>query len=228
MENDLVSGAMWYGAFLVSTVCHEASHAWTSLRLGDDTARKGGQVTLNPIPHIRREPIGMVVAPILTWFAGGWILGWASALYSPEWARLHPRRSAVTALAGPAMNLALAALAALLLRLGYEWGLDGPASPMSMSSIATTGGGGAPEYAARVLSIFLSLNLLLCIFNLIPVPPLDGSRAPLLFLPPRAAEAYSGMTRSPFLRMFGLLIAWKAVPLVFPGVLRSAALVLFR
>src|ERR1700679_4089938 len=121
IQRDLVEGAMWFGAFLLSTTCHEASHAWVAFRLGDDTAMKGGQVTLNPVPHIRREPVGMVVVPIISWFAGGWIIGWASAPYSVEWARQHPRRAALMALAGPATNLALALAAALLIRVGYEW-----------------------------------------------------------------------------------------------------------
>jgi Zn-dependent protease len=227
MERDLLAGVFWYGAFLFSTICHEAAHAWSALRLGDDTAAKGGQVTLNPIPHIRREPIGMVAIPLLTWFSSGWIMGWASAPYSREWARLYPKRAALMALAGPATNLALAAAAALVIRMGFEWGALGPPEGMSMQRLATTGGSGAGEYGAEVLSILLSLNLLLCVFNLMPVPPLDGSQAPLLFLPPSAADAYMGAMRSPIIRMAGLFGAWKLIPLVFPHLLRTVAGILY-
>ena len=181
MEHDLATGSLWwYGAFLLSTVCHEASHAWVASRLGDDTALRGGQVTLNLVPHIRREPIGMVVVPILSWFVGGWIFGWASAPYSVEWAQEHPKKAAVMALAGPATNLALALTAALLIRLGYEWNVFAAPESFTMSSLTIAPGGGLSALGAQILSIFLSLNLLLCLFNMIPLPPLDGSNAPLL------------------------------------------------
>ena len=121
MEINLVDAALWYGVFLCSTVCHEAAHAWSALRLGDDTASRGGQVSLNPIPHVKREPMGMVVVPLLSWFAAGWIMGWASAPYNAVWARLYPRRAAIMAAAGPAANLGLVLVAALFIRIGVEW-----------------------------------------------------------------------------------------------------------
>lgn len=222
MDIDLEKGAMWYGVFLASTVCHEAAHAWSAFRLGDDTAAKGGQLTLNPIPHIRREPLGMVVVPIFSWLAGGWIIGWASAPYNIEWARQNPRKSALMALAGPGTNLAIALVAALGIRLGYEWGVWGEPAFLGMSDMATTGHHGPVEFVAQVLGIFFSLNLLLCLFNLLPVPPLDGSSAPLLFLSESAARSYTELTRNRLFRMVGLLVAWKVMPLFFPQVLRAA------
>jgi len=83
-------GTAWYLAFLFSTTLHEASHALVALKLGDDTAHRGGQVTLDPIPHIQREPVGMVVVPIVSYLLGGWMIGWASAPYDPEWAGRNP------------------------------------------------------------------------------------------------------------------------------------------
>jgi len=227
MEHDLASGAMWYGAFLFSTVCHEASHAWVALRLGDETAEKGGQVTLNPAPHIRREPFGMVIVPILSWYLGGWIIGWASAPYSAAWARQYPRRAALMALAGPGTNLALALVAGLLIRLGYEWGVFGAPLTLTMSRLATSPGGGIMALAAQLLSIFLSLNLLLCLFNMIPLPPLDGSNAPLLLLPPEGAKRYSEVLRHPVLRYAGILIAWRLIPPILPGLLLAVTGVLY-
>src|SRR5260370_22293142 len=90
---------------------------------GDDTAFVGGQVSLNPVPHIQREPWGMVVIPILSLIATGNLFGWASAPYDPEWASRHPRRAAWMALAGPATNYTLMLIAALILRLRvtYHW-----------------------------------------------------------------------------------------------------------
>ncbi len=216
MERDLGSGAIWYAAFLFSTVCHEAAHAWSAARLGDETAREGGQVTLNPVPHIRREPLGMVVVPILSWYFGGWIIGWASTPYNLEWSRMYPRRAALMALAGPATNLAIAIVAALLIRVGYEWGVFGIPFQAQMSHLASSAGGTVNAFVASLLSIFLSLNLLLCVFNLLPVPPLDGSQAPLLLLPGNAAKGYSDMLRSPLLRLGGIWVAWTLIPSILP------------
>ena len=111
-------GLLWYVAFLFSTTVHEAAHAWAALRLGDPTAYLGGQVTLNPIPHIRREPIGTVLFPIVTFLVGGWMMGWASVPYDPVWAERYPRRAAWMALAGPAANLLIAIVSGLSIRLG--------------------------------------------------------------------------------------------------------------
>src|SRR5260221_2971904 len=116
----LVFGFIWYVAFLFSTTCHEASHALVAKIGGDDTAERGGQITLNPIPHIRREPWGMVIVPILSFFVFGWMMGWASAPFNPEWQRRYPRRSAWMALAGPAANFTLMLIAGILLWNGLR------------------------------------------------------------------------------------------------------------
>src|SRR3954470_3695906 len=107
----------YFIVFLFSTTLHEAAHAWAALRGGDPTAYRGGQVSLDPIPHIRREPFGMLVLPLLTAVATGWPFGYASAPYDPRWAQRHPRRAALMALAGPAANLSLVLAAAVLLRV---------------------------------------------------------------------------------------------------------------
>jgi hypothetical protein len=100
-EIDIGNGLIWFVAFLFSTTVHEAMHAFAAWRLGDSTAYHGGQVSLNPIPHIEREPIGMVVLPLLTSLTQGWAIGWASCPYDPIWARRYPGRSALMAAAGP-------------------------------------------------------------------------------------------------------------------------------
>ncbi|HWD19873.1 MAG TPA: site-2 protease family protein, partial [Verrucomicrobiae bacterium] len=117
----LFDGAGWYIVFLFSTTVHEASHALAALKLGDDTAHRGGQVTLDPTPHVKREPFGMVIVPILSYILGGWMIGWASAPYDPVWANRHPNRAAWMAVAGPASNFSLMLICALLIRLGM-WG----------------------------------------------------------------------------------------------------------
>src|SRR5271169_1105799 len=110
----LVSAFITYIVFLFSTTCHEAAHALVAKRGGDSTAALGGQVTLNPIPHIRREPFGMVLVPILSYATSGWMMGWASAPYDPNWQQKHPRRAAWMSLAGPAANFALALIAGII------------------------------------------------------------------------------------------------------------------
>ena len=80
---NLILGIAWYFIFVFSTTLHEAAHAFLAYKLGDRTAYLGGQLSLNPIPHIRREPIGMVIIPIITFVLGGWMIGWASVPFDP-------------------------------------------------------------------------------------------------------------------------------------------------
>ena len=119
----LIQGLLWFAVFLFSTTVHEASHALAALRGGDPTAYLGGQVSLSPLPHIRREPIGMLVVPLLTAFTNGWAVGWASTPYDPVWASNYPRRAATMAAAGPASNLLIALLAFAAIRGGLLAGL---------------------------------------------------------------------------------------------------------
>jgi Zn-dependent protease len=226
----LFNGTAWYVVFLFSTTLHEASHALVALKLGDDTAHRGGQVTLDPTPHILREPLGMVVVPILSYLLGGWMIGWASAPYDPIWANLNPRRAALMALAGPAANLLLCLTAGLLIRAGILAGwFEAPESINGALHIVLARREGLWELAAVLLSVFFYLNLLLFAFNLIPLPPLDGSSVPLLFLSDSAAEKYSAFMRAPGMRMVGMILAWNlfgpiaqklyggAIHLLYPG-----------
>jgi len=200
----LALGFIWYVAFLFSTTCHEAAHALAAKIGGDDTAFAGGQVSLNPIPHIQREPWGMVVIPILSLIINGSIIGWASAPYNPEWERRHPRRAAWMALAGPATNYTLMLIAAVALRLGWSqgWLHDDPLT-------------GKPGFASSVLGAFFSLNLLLGTFNLLPVPPLDGSTAVMLFMGETRSQRYLDWLRGNSYAMVGLLLAIVAFRYVY-------------
>ncbi|HEX2855391.1 MAG TPA: site-2 protease family protein [Opitutaceae bacterium] len=227
MQSSVTEGLLWYLVFVLSTSCHEAAHAWSALKLGDDTAARGGQVSLNPWPHVRREPFGMVVVPLLAWFSAGWMVGWASAPYDPTWARQWPRRAALMALAGPAANLLLVLGAALLIRVGVEWNvLTAPASLGSMH-LADAVNAGPWDIVAMILSVTLSLNLLLCVFNLLPFPPLDGSSVPLLLLPPEMAEKYNTALRNPMLQIVGLIVASRLLGPLFPKLLLTAGQILF-
>src|SRR5262249_32175412 len=119
----LVQGLLYYIVFLFSTTLHEAAHAWAAKRGGDLTAYHGGQVSLDPTPHIRREPFGMLFLPLLSTLPSGWPFGFASAPYDPEWAMRYPRRAAWMAVAGPAANLALVIAAILAIRVGVVAGV---------------------------------------------------------------------------------------------------------
>lgn len=207
----LALGVLWYVVFVFSTTCHEAAHALAALKLGDQTAYKGGQVTLNPVPHIQREIFGMIVVPILTFLFNGWMLGWASAPYDPQWALRHPKRSALMSLAGPGSNLLLAILALLAIRVGMLAGVFyAPDSISGFAGLTAADGGPLAAALASALSIAFLLNLLLCLFNLMPLPPLDGSGALTLVMSDDLARRYQTMLFSqPALALIGLLVAWQ-------------------
>jgi Zn-dependent protease len=190
----LVYGFISYVVFLFSTTCHEASHALVAKLGGDTTAESGGQVTLNPIPHIQREPWGMVVIPILAFLFSHTMIGWASAPFDPAWERRHPKRSALMALAGPAANFTLMLIAVVLWRGGFAMGW------LHASNAER------PDFAVVTLYVAFSLNLLLGCFNLLPVPPMDGSSGIMLFMSENTAHRYLDWLRgSPYARL-GLLV----------------------
>jgi Zn-dependent protease len=170
---ELTEGLIQFVVFLFSTTCHEAAHAFAAKRGGDLTAFNTGQASLSPVPHIRREPIGMVLVPLLCFAVGSPMIGWASAPYDPLWARRYPRRAALMSLAGPLTNFALVLVAALLLNLGAATGF--------FKNVEQAGG------IVMFLGFLFRLNILLAVFNLIPIPPLDGFTALALFLPESAA-----------------------------------------
>ncbi|HVR29887.1 MAG TPA: site-2 protease family protein [Thermoanaerobaculia bacterium] len=218
----LMMAAAWFVVFLFSTTIHEAAHATAALKLGDATAYGGGQVTLNPLPHIRREPIGMVVVPLLSFFLGGWMFGWASAPYDPSWAHRHPKRSALMALAGPASNLLLVLIAGTIIRVGVARGAFSPPATISYSRLIDASGAPALEGLATVVSVLFSLNLILFAFNLLPLPPMDGSAVIQLFLPDHASRWLQSFYRQPMIGWVGILIAWQLFGSLFMPIFRTA------
>lgn len=193
----LAYGFIWYFVFLFSTTCHEAAHALVAKIGGDSTASQGGQVSLNPMPHIQREPWGMVVIPIICYLMTQRIFGWASAPYDALWERRHPRRAAWMALAGPAANYTLMILAVIGLRVGWH-----------MNWLGKNPETGKADFATVALSIFFSLNLLLGTFNLLPFPPLDGSSGIMMFMSEKRAHKYLDWLRGNSFAMLGMLAAW--------------------
>jgi len=198
---------VWLIVFVISVTTHEAAHAAAAYLGGDRTAYLGGQLTLNPLPHMRREPFGMVVLPVLGALTNGFPIGWASTPFDPRWEQRYPRRAAWMAAAGPAANLALGALSLAVLKLGLAEGfftvpLRVTAAHMVAGSVDWVDGLG------RFLSMMLSLNTILCLFNLVPFPPLDGASAITLFLPAGAALRFKQALRQPGLALIGLFAVW--------------------
>jgi Zn-dependent protease len=151
---------------------HEAAHGWMAARLGDDTARRLGRVTLNPIPHI--DLLGTLILPLIMFVSTGFLFGWAKPV-PVDWRKLHrPRRdTALVALAGPAANLLMMLFWALMGRLGgvlHSQGWDWASLPLIYM-----GGFG------------LMINAVLMVLNLFPLPPLDGGRVLVSLLPARLA-----------------------------------------
>jgi Zn-dependent protease len=231
---DPAGALVYYVVFLFSTTLHEAAHAWAAKRGGDLTAYHGGQVSLDPLPHIRREPFGMVVLPLLSAMLTGWPFGYASAPYDPTWARRYPNRAALMALAGPAANLSLVLAAAALLRLGATAGVFFAPDSVRFGHVAGSEAGSVWSGLALLLSVFFSLNLLLAVFNLLPLPPLDGSGAMPLVLRAETARRYQEfLWANPMVGWVGMIIAWnvfdvffnpifsQAVNLLYPGVTYS-------
>lgn len=222
-------GLVWYVAFLFSTTLHEAAHAWAALRMGDPTAYHSGQVTLNPLPHVRREPFGMVIVPILIFALSHWMVGWASAPYDPEWAERYPKRAALMALAGPAGNLLLVVASGIAIRTALTLGwIDlGPGTDLATLAFFPDPGGSEFSAAATFLAVLFLLNLILLVFNLLPLPPLDGSGALPLAMSDDVARRYRELLRHPAISLAGILLAWKIFSVIFgPLVLLADVLVL--
>lgn len=216
---------LWYAVFLFSTTCHEAAHALAAHWGGDDTAYHGGQVSLNPGPHIRREPFGTLVMPLLSFLYLGlsqpgyrWMIGWASAPFDPLWEHRHPKRAAVMAAAGPLANLLLALAGFIVLKAGLASGVWTPSSAeyYELDRLVQPAAESARwlEGLGRLCSVLLSLNTVLFLFNLMPLPPLDGASVVAgLFGPARQAREMLGSNSAASL--VGLLVAWYVFGYVF-------------
>ena len=212
MDVDFASAFVWFAAFLFSTTVHEAMHALVAWRLGDPTAYHGGQVTLNPAPHVAREPIGMLVLPLLTSLTQGWAVGWASAPYDPHWAERYPKRAAVMAAAGPLGNFLIALAALVALKIGLAVGTFVAPDTASFESLVETAAAG-PTFLTTALSVLLILNVFMGTFNLLPLPPLDGSAIFGIMLPDQHRGWLRHVGSNPAISMIGLVVAWQVFPM---------------
>ena len=186
---------------LVFAMCaHEYAHAATALRQGDDTAYRLGRVTLNPLPHI--DPFMSILLPALLWFSSGGSFTFGGAKPVPVNSakyRNFRKGDILVSAAGVITNLILALVWAVVFVLLGQIGKSLPAAAPVLDT------------AQRMLVYGIWLNLVLCFFNLIPVPPLDGSHLFYHLLPPRAGNWYRGLQRFGYLPIFALMFLFRPV-----------------
>ena len=198
---------IWFVVFLFSLSFHEASHAWTSERFGDDTGRLQGRITLNPIAHI--DPIGTIVFPLIMMFTSVPLLGWAKPVQTnPLRWRDKTRANISVSAAGPISNFILMTIAFIVMKVLFVAGaltVNGNARNIYEAIGASPGQPAFMQPLALLLGVMLLLNLALGVFNLIPIPPLDGSHVLEELLPPQMAQAYEQIRPYAFLLLIGLL-----------------------
>ena len=188
MDDILFTVSVWTLPVLLAVTLHEAAHGWVAWRLGDDTAYRMGRVTFNPLRHI--DLFGTVLLPsLLLFFSGGRVMFGFAKPVPVNFSRLgRPRRDMVlVAVAGPGTNLALAVVSAALLH----------AVPLLA--------GDARQWVAHNLFNSVWINLVLCVFNMLPLPPLDGGRVAVGLLPRRLAEPLARLERAGIFIILGVL-----------------------
>ena len=199
-DQQLVRVALTVALVMFSAVVHEVAHGWVALRCGDPTAKEAGRLTLDPRAHL--DGFGSVLLPLLMAFLGGPVFAFAKPVpYNPYRLR-HPRRDElIVALAGPASNLLQALVGTAALRLvtqafggPYDWV---PVLPDAL------------WWVYEALLTYVYVNLVLCFFNLIPFPPLDGSKVILFFLKGEARRKFYELSQY---AMFALIVVLYVLP----------------
>ena len=191
-----------YVVLLFAITIHEASHGWAALKFGDPTAYHMGRVTLNPIPHI--DLVGTVILPLFMSFTGIALIGWAKPVPVNPINLKNPRRDNLwISFAGPLSNLTAAVGFLVLIRIIRLVSPEG----FRQALYVTPGSGGFQPMQGLFLVLYYAIliNIVLAIFNMIPIPPLDGSGILMGFLSPEAAEKYDQIRPYGFIIILGLV-----------------------
>ena len=202
MNVDIGQLVVVFLVLIFSLTVHESAHAWTAARLGDPTAKRLGRITLNPVAHV--DPIGTVVLPLVAFTTGAPIIGWAKPVPVQRAHLKDPRRDFLyIAAAGPASNIVLAVCAAVVLRV------------LPVSPISVAGGFEVPAWA--VAETIFELNLLLAVFNMVPIPPLDGGNVLAGVLPANLASTFDRVVRPwGFVILYALLLTGALSAIIVP------------
>jgi Zn-dependent protease len=203
---DIFDAVLGLAVLLVSIVIHETAHAVAALALGDDTARKAGRITLNPIRHL--DLVGSVIMPAMLFFSTGTMFGYAKPVPVNVSKLKGTDRTgfALVAAAGPFSNLILATIFAFLVKQIYGFDLG------SVDQIGRPPGSALIGIGPYILLVGFVWNVALAAFNLLPIPPLDGSRFLRVFLSQKARQTLDRMEPFGFLILF-VLIIWLSAPL---------------
>jgi Zn-dependent protease len=186
-------------ALIFSLSVHESAHAWMSNRFGDDLARLQGRITLNPAAHV--DPIGTLLFPAIAFFTGAPLIGWAkpTPVNPLRWRNKRVANFWVSA-AGVISNAIIATVAGILMRVLFEANLVGlRLSPFYGLVAIAQSDSLIAEGATKLLSTFFTLNVALAVFNLLPIPPLDGSKILSSVLPPSFEPALEALDRVGYL-----------------------------
>jgi len=197
MDGTLLTALALIPALVIAIVFHEVAHGWTALALGDPTAKERKRLSLNPIRHV--DPFGTLILPGLLALTGAPVFGWAKPVPVIKSRLRNPRFGMMAvAAAGPGTNLLLAALGAIALGLVARGGVE----PTGLAG-----------FGLATLYSFVLINVFLALFNLLPIPPFDGSHVVEGLLPPRAARVYEKLRPFGFPLLFLLLLV---IPYFFP------------
>ena len=208
LDTDVPGLILWFIVFIFSLALHESAHAWTSDKFGDTTGRYLGRITLNPRPHI--DLWGTIIFPLVGKIMGGWMFGWAKPVpVNPYLWRDKVKANILTSAAGPASNILLGTAALVLAKVLIAQGVftvnPFPFFKMDFAVVAARDSF-LMSQAARVVCITVFLNISLGVFNLIPVPPLDGSHILQAILPYEQAAAYEQIRPYGFLLLAGMMV----------------------